>query len=215
MPPNQLPQRQNGASLPSMERMMGIAALPGHPTAGRRSSLRKRVVLGMAAFAAAGASFADTCDPIRNAAAAYAKAERFTVKMAMTSRGETHSTEVLMSPEGMYIKAGEQWVRSPVAINRKELIDANKSTFSDCRQVGKEVVDGAPTLIYQFTGKADGEPAMQGRMWIGTADDLPRRIDGKTKDGDITQSIRYDVQAPRGGTVDIPGLNQLKGLFGK
>ena len=205
---------------------MGIAALVGpfltRPfitgaglSATRSPTTRYRFLLGLMAIAAAGPTLADSCEPITKAALAYAKAERYSVKMSMASKGETHSTEVLMSPEGMYIKAGDQWIRSPVAINRKEVIDANKSTFSDCRQVGKEVVDGVPTVIYQFTGKAEGEQAMNGRMWIGTPDDLPRRMEGKTKDGDITQSIRYDVQAPKGGGVDIPGLNQLKGLFGK
>lgn len=199
-----------------MENVVEIAAPTHSASSGRTRSIAGcRLVVGLLALAAAGPGFADSCAAIKKAAEAYAKAERYSVKLSMVSRGDTHSTEVLMSPEGMYIKAGEQWIRSPVAINRKELIDANKSNFSDCRQVGKEVVDGVPTVIYQFTGKADGEPSMNGRMWIGVADDLPRRMEGKTKDGDITQSIRYDVQAPKGGTVDIPGLNQLKGLFGK
>lgn len=195
---------------------MGIVALSCRFNAGSRpAAARRRFLVGMLAFAAAGPSLAGDCDPIKKAAEAYAKAERYTVKMSMVSKGETLNTEVMMAPEGMYIRAGEQWIRSPVAVNRKDVIDANKSNFSDCRQVGKEVVDGVPTLIYQFTGKANGEPAMNGKMWIGAADDLPRRMEGKTKDGDITQSIRYDVQAPKGGAVDIPGLNQLKGLFGK
>ena len=54
---------------------------------------------------------------------------------------------------------------------------------------------------------------MTGKMWIGMADDLPRRMEGRTKDADITQVIRYDVQVPKGSTVEIPGLNQLKNLF--
>lgn len=195
---------------------MEIAAVTCPAPAGRQSpTARCRLALGLLMLAAAGPGFADSCAAIRKAAEAYAKAERYSVKLSMVSKGETHSTEILMSPEGMYIKAGEQWIRSPVAINRKEVIDANKSNFSDCRQVGQEVVDGVPTVIHQFTGKAEGEPSMNGRMWIGLADHLPRRMEGKTKDGDITQSIRYDVQAPKGGTVDIPGLNQLKGWFGK
>jgi len=194
---------------------MGIAAMARPPARSPRFAAKAPLLLGMLALAATAPSLADTCAPIRKAAEAYGKAERYSVKMSIVSRGETHSTEVLMSPEGMYIKAGDQWVRSPVAVNRKELIDANKSTFSDCRQIGKEVVDGVPTVIYQFSGKAEGQPGMNGKMWIGTADDLPRRMEGKTKDGDITQSIRYDVQAPKGGAVEIPGLNQLKGLVGK
>jgi len=181
----------------------------------RTPTTRYRFLLGLMAIAAAGPTLADSCAAIKKAAQAYANAERYTVKMSMVSKGETLNTEVMLAPEGMYIKAGEQWIRSPVAINRKDMIDANKSSFSDCRQVGKEVVDGVPTVIYQFTGKADGQPAMNGRMWIGAADDLPRRMEGKTKDGDVTQTIRYDVQAPKGGGVEIPGLNQLKGLFGK
>jgi hypothetical protein len=194
---------------------MGIAAMARPPARSPRFAAKAPLLLGMLALAATAPSLADTCAPIRKAAEAYGKAERYSVKMSIASRGETHRTEVLMSPEGMYIKAGDQWVRSPVAVKRKDLIDADKSTFSDCRQLGKEVVDGVPTMIYEFTGQADGQPAMNGRMWIGTADDLPRRMEGKMKDGDISQSIRYDVQAPKGGAVEIPGLNQLKGLFGK
>jgi outer membrane lipoprotein-sorting protein len=175
--------------------------------------MKMHLAMGFAALISVSPGFADTCAPIMKAAGAYAKAERYTVKMTMVSKGETHNTEVMMAPEGMYIKAGDQWIRSPVAINRQELLDSNKSVFSDCKRIGKEDVDGAPTVIYQFTGKAEGEAPMAGKMWIGTADDLPRRMQGRTKDADITQVIRYVVPAPKGSALALPGLNQLKGLF--
>jgi outer membrane lipoprotein-sorting protein len=159
-------------------------------------------------------ALADDCAPITRATAAYAKAERYTVKMVMVSKGETLNTEVMMAPEGMYLKAGEQWIRSPVSVNRKDILAANKAVYSDCKQIGKENIGGVPTAIYRFTGKAEGQPSMTGKLWIGTADDLPRRMEGRTKDGDFTQDIRYDVQAPK-GAVNVPGLDQLKGLFGR
>ena len=56
---------------------------------------------------------------------------------------------------------------------------------------------------------------MNGKIWIGTADDLPRRMEGKSQDAEITQAIRYDVEAPKSGVLGVPGLNQLKGLFGR
>jgi hypothetical protein len=174
--------------------------------------MKLHITIGLAALTTLSPGFADTCAPIMKSAAAYAKAERYVVNMTMVSQGQTHNTEVMMSPEGMYIKAGEQWIRSPVSINRQEILDANKSVFSDCARVGQENVDGAPTSVYRFTGKAEGQPPMTGKMWIGTADDLPRRMQARTKDGDITQNIRYDVEAPK-AAVGIPGLNQLKNLF--
>ena len=176
--------------------------------------MKMHLAIGLVALTSISPSFADTCAPILKAAGAYAKVERYVVRMTMVSQNEIHNTEVMMAPEGMYIKAGEQWIQSPVSINRKDLLDANKSVFSDCKQVGKEDVDGVSTAVYRFTGKAEGQPSMTGKMWIGIADDLPRRMEGRTNDADITQVIRYDVQAPKkGSTVEIPGLNQLKNLF--
>jgi outer membrane lipoprotein-sorting protein len=160
-------------------------------------------------------SFADTCAPIMRAAGAQAKAERYAVKMTIASKGETHQTEVMTAPEGMYIKAGEQWIRSPVSINRKDLLDANKSTFSDCSRVGQESVDGVPTAVYRFTGKAEGQAPMAGKIWIGTADNLPRKLEARSQDTDITQLMRYDVQVPKGAALEVPGLDQIKGLFGR
>jgi hypothetical protein len=175
--------------------------------------MKLHLAMGLLALASVGTSLADTCEPIARAAGAYAKAERYVVNMTIVSQGEKHNTEVMVAPEGMYIKAGEQWIRSPVSINRKDLLDANKSVYSDCARVGQEDVNGVPTAVYRFTGKADGQAPMTGKMWIGTADDLPRRMEGRTKDADITQNIRYDVEAPKGGVVGIPGLDQLKNLF--
>ena len=71
------------------------------------------------------------------------------------------------------------------------------------------------TVVYLFTGKTEGQPPMNGKIWIGTADDLPRRMEGKSQDAEITQAIRYDVEAPKSGVLGVPGLNQLKGLFGR
>ncbi len=177
--------------------------------------MKIRLAVGLAGLACINHGVADTCAPIVKAAGTYAKAERYAVKMTMVSKGETHLTEVMMAPEGMYIRAGEQWIRSPVAISRQDLLDANKSVYSDCKRLGQESIDGVPTAVYRFTGKAEGQPPMTGKMWIGTADDLPRRLEAKTQDADITQAIRYDVQSPKGGGAGLPGLDQLKGLFGK
>jgi hypothetical protein len=175
--------------------------------------MKTRLSIGLIAAVCMQAGFAQTCAPLIKAADAYAKAERFAVNMKIVSKGETHETEVMMAPEGMYIKAGDQWIRSPVLVNRKSLLDQTKSTFSDCRRIGQETVDGVSTEIYRFTGRADDQPPMNGKIWIGRADDLPRRMEGKSPDADITQVIRYDVQAPQSGVPAVPGLNQLKGLF--
>jgi hypothetical protein len=176
---------------------------------------RFRFALGLLALTSLPPAVADSCAPIEKAATAYGQAERYTVKMDMLSKGKSFNTEVMIAPEGMYIRAGDQWIRSPVAVNRKDLLNANKSVFSDCKKVGEERVEGVPTAIYRFTGKAESQSPMTGKIWIGTADDLPRRMEGKTQDADITQVIRYDVEAPKGGTAGLPGLDQLKGLFGR
>jgi len=177
--------------------------------------VKTRFSAGLIALACIQSGFAATCEPITRSADAYAKAERFAVNMTMVSKGETHQTEVMMAPEGMFIKGGDQWIRSPVSVNRRNLLDSTKSTFSDCRLMGRETIDGVPTVVYLFTGKTEGQPPMNGKIWIGTADDLPRRMEGKSQDAEITQAIRYDVEAPKSGVLGVPGLNQLKGLFGR
>ena len=177
--------------------------------------MKTSLSIGMIAATCMQPGFAETCAPITKSADAYAKAERLAVNMTMVSKGETHETEVMMAPEGMFIKGGDQWIRSPVSVNRRNLLDSTKSTFSDCRLMGRETIDGVPTVVYLFTGKTEGQPPMNGKIWIGTADDLPRRMEGKSQDAEITQAIRYDVEAPKSGVLGVPGLNQLKGLFGR
>jgi hypothetical protein len=175
--------------------------------------MKLRLTIGLIVAAGMQPAFAQSCAPILKAADTYAKAERFAVKMKIVSKGETHETEVMMAPEGMFIRGGGQWIRSPVSINRKDLLDSTKSTFTDCSRIGQETIDGVPTSIHRFTGKAEGQPPMQGKIWIGMADNLPRRMEGKNPDTDIVQAIRYDVEAPTTGVLGVPGLNQLKGLF--
>ena len=65
---------------------------------------------------------------------------------------------------------------------RHEDISQKMAKYDDVQFSGSEVLEGQPVLVYQFNLKSTKGP-IPGKIWISTADDLPRKIvhDSKMK----------------------------------
>lgn len=175
----------------------------------------------LAAFSMSSASHAadPACAPIIEAAEAHAKAERMRVRMQMNDPNRPDEIEAMIVPEGMYIKAGDQWIKSPIASTREQLMklaEQSKGSITECKALGKETVDGVPTSIYKYKGKVEGQPDSDIKLWIANADGLPKKAEIKSEKGMITQFISHgaDIQAPKGGLQIPAGIGEmLKGLM--
>lgn len=164
------------------------------------------------------ANAADKCDPVRKAMDAHLKSERMKVRM-LTSGQHAGETEAMIVPEGMYIKLQEQWIKSPIASSREEIMkfaDPGKVTLSECKAVGRESVEGEPTAVYTYKAKAEGQKESDGKLWIGADDGLPHKAEVKSGDTLITQFISHgeEIQAPKGGLELPAGIgNLIKGFM--
>lgn len=175
----------------------------------------------LAWFAMCSASHAadPACAPIIKAAEAHAKAERMRVRMLMNDPNRPDEIEAMIVPEGMYIKAGDQWIKSPVASTREQLMklsEQSKGSITECKALGKETVNGEPTSVYRYKGKVEGQPDSDVKLWIANADGLPKKAEIKSEKGMITQFISHgaDIQAPKGGLAIPAGIGEmLKGLM--
>ncbi len=183
-----------------------------------KSHANALIVMFTASLAIAfNASAADKCAPVRKAMDAHLKSER--MKVRMLTSGQTSETEAMIVPEGMYIKLNEQWIKSPIASSREEIMkfaDPGKVTLTDCKAVGKESVDGAPTAVYTYKGKVEGQKESEGKIWIGSEDGLPHKAEVKSGDTLITQFISHgpEIQAPKGGLELPAGIgNLIKGFM--
>ncbi|MGI9046355.1 MAG: hypothetical protein ACR2FI_06135, partial [Burkholderiales bacterium] len=161
---------------------------------------------------------ADACASVPKAMDAHLKSERMKVRM-LTSGQNSGETEAMIVPEGMYIKLNEQWIKSPIASSREEIMkfaDPGKVTLTDCKAVGREAVDGAATAVYTYKGKVEGQKESEGKIWIGNEDGLPHKAEVKSGSTLITQFISHgaEIQAPKGGLELPAGIgNLIKGFM--
>lgn len=65
---------------------------------------------------------------------------------------------------------------------RHEDVSQKMTKYDDLQLSGSEVLDGQPVVVYQFNLKSPKGP-IPGKIWISTADNLPRKIvyDSKMK----------------------------------
>jgi hypothetical protein len=84
-----------------------------------------------------------------------------------------------------------------------------RGSVSNVSLVGPEVVDGTPTLVYQYDVAAPTAPAgaktgpMHAKVWVGVADRLPRKLEVSGGPSGATTTITYyDYNAPI--TIEAP-----------
>ena len=111
------------------------------------------------------------------------------------SAGRSTETESISMPTGIYWKAAGVWHTSKTAFqqNSQDTVEANHS-LTDCRQLGDEVVNGEPTIVYSEVNKQSGG---KGKLWVSKKSGLPIRTEVMSGSTRITSRIEYgNVQAP-------------------
>jgi hypothetical protein len=103
--------------------------------------------------------------------------------------------EAMIKVDGAaYMRQGDTWVKMPD--NAVAATMAGDTTFTECRSIGPDTVDGMPMVGYEYKAvpkKLEMTPRAA-RVWIGTADGLPYKweMEGKVETFNYT-----DVKAPR------------------
>jgi len=142
------------------------------------------------------------CEPVLAAQIAQSQADRYSVKTSMSGRAGTEAGEIMKTPEGMFVKRDGRWAKSPVQLTQKDradLIEYGRKNISNCKLFGKETRDGKAMAIYTYNQKAPNLPTSDIKLWIGTADGLPHKLEVSTGDKNVTQTIDYSaaIKAPK------------------
>jgi hypothetical protein len=135
----------------------------------------------------------------------------YTVTMEFVSPDRYHMTsqagEYIIVGHDSYLKApGRGWMKSPVDVSGmmtqfrdpKFSEELNKASGGgDVKLVGPDVLDGTPTLVYEYTTEREimgSKTRSQGKTWVGASDGLPRKmevnsvVNGKPSKGVIIYS---------------------------
>jgi hypothetical protein len=102
-----------------------------------------------------------------------------------------------------YVKLAGQWqkIALPKTIDLSfadlKKIEAELGASSDVKLIGPEVLDGTPTLVYQYTTTTTTpiSTTTTSKVWVAVADQLPRRMESVAKSGTKTTVIYYDYNA--------------------
>jgi hypothetical protein len=119
-------------------------------------------------------------------------------------------TEMILVGSTAWMKLGSQWQKIASGLDI-DFADPKKmgdklGGSTEVKLVGPDLLDGPPTLVYQYTwtapapaGAAAGTPARpesySSKVWIAVADDLPRKLEGEAS-GMKTTVTYYDYNAP-------------------
>ncbi len=102
-----------------------------------------------------------------------------------------------------YMKIANKWQKMtmPPGINfdfaNPQKIAATLGAQTDTKFLGAEILDGVPTLVYQYTTSIKGPPAQKyaTKVWVGALDNLPRKSESEPKPGQKTTVTFYDYNA--------------------
>jgi hypothetical protein len=111
--------------------------------------------------------------------------------------------EAIMIGQTFYMKIGAQWQKM-VMPNSIDLSFADVKKYetelgasSETKLIGPDVLDGTPTLVYQYTTtiKTPTPTTVTSKVWIAVADGLPRKMESESKAGTKTVMTFYDYNA--------------------
>ncbi|MDE3088930.1 MAG: hypothetical protein KGJ80_06055 [Chloroflexota bacterium] len=102
-----------------------------------------------------------------------------------------------------YVKTGTTWqkIALPKGLDFSfadlKKIEAELGASTDIRLVGPEVLDGTPTLVYQYTTtiKTPTPLTTTSKVWVAVSDQLPRKMESLSKTGTKTTAIYFDYNA--------------------
>ncbi len=139
------------------------------------------------------------CDAI--AKAMLAVPDQPAVRQVVTlGPNEAGPTSILLK-DAMYLKenASKAWIKAPIdAGKRRVMAEAGLKVLplSACERAGGEAVDGVAVDVYSYSQANPMKPGdkASGRILIGAADGLPRRMD---MPGGMAMTFEYgDFKAP-------------------
>ncbi len=105
--------------------------------------------------------------------------------------------------KAFYMKVANKWqkMNMPPGISfdfaNPQKIAATLGAQTDTKFLGAEILEGVPTLVYQYTTSIKGPPAQKylTKVWVGALDNLPRKSESEPKPGQKTTVIFYDYNA--------------------
>ncbi len=124
----------------------------------------------------------------------------------MTSK----QVEAIIIGPTFYLKTGTQWLKTAAPkgldfsfADVKKIQDELGAT-TESKLLGPELLDGTPTLVYQYTTtiKTPTPTTSTSKVWVAVADGLPRKMEVVAKSGTKTTIIYYDYNANI--TIDPP-----------
>ena len=111
-------------------------------------------------------------------------------------------TEMIILNQAVYIKVAGQWQKMPMtqgidlSMTDPQKLQTTLGAATDVKLIGAEVLDGTPTMVYQYTTKIGTQPQpFTSKIWVGVSDNLPRKIESESQPGQKTTITFYDYGA--------------------
>lgn len=167
-----------------------------------KTLIKAIVIASMEVGARQTVSAADAgCAAVMAAITAQSKTGRYGVRSAVTTQAGTSTAETIFTPEGMFLKLDGKWTKNPIRItaaDRAKEVELAASTISECKALGAESLAGVPTLVYEYKQELVEGPVSENKVWVGTADGLPRKLESRSGAGTVIQLLRYgaDLNMP-------------------
>jgi hypothetical protein len=131
-----------------------------------------------------------------------AAAQDMTIEMVMPDRFHMigKQFEAILIGQTFYMKVGTQWQKMvlPKTIDLSfadiKKFESELGASTETKLIGPEVLDGIPTLVYQYTTtiKTPTPTTHTSKVWIAVADGLPRKMETEPKTGAKTVVIYTD-----------------------
>lgn len=115
----------------------------------------------------------------------------------------TPQLEAIAIGQTYYVKLGNQWQKialpQGIDLNFADIkkLEAELGASTDVKLIGPEVLDGTPTLVYQYTTTITTPTplTMTSKVWVAVSDQLPRKMESVAKSGTTTTVTYYDYNA--------------------
>ncbi len=116
---------------------------------------------------------------------------------------KTPQLEAIVIGQTYYVKLVNQWQKialpQGIDLNFADIkkLEAELGASTDVKLIGPEVLDGTPTLVYQYTATIT-TPALlttTSKVWVAVSDQLPRRMESVAQNGTTTTVTYSDYNA--------------------
>ena len=117
-------------------------------------------------------------------------------------------SETIIIGKDMYIKMGSRWQKLTNRLGENQVIDMRNmfneeglKNLKDVKNEGDDTVDGKPSHVYSYKSDKTATNAIApypytSKIWIGTSDGLPQKIEVTYDGGDLkSMSITYDYSS--------------------